>query len=139
MSAADHLSPQFDQANAERFVSEVRATGGASMDVHSGRLVQPGQHGYMVGGESDISGHRIRTGYVPASELDAGRVQRGVQWLRENTTGRHMMLGAWTDSAGNVELDASRSMHKHHALREGRARGEKAIWDNHHMKQIDLS
>lgn len=124
--------------NAKQFVNHVNKTGGATMSVNSGKMVQPGKKGYMVGGEPDTEGNRIPTRSVPEAEFGEGHVYDAVKALHELTGGRPgVHLGAWKDN-GNVELDASRMTKKPgEAIRKGRARGEKAIWDNKKMTEID--
>lgn len=124
--------------NAQQFVNRVNKTGGATMDLRSGKLVQPGKRGYMVGGESDTSGNRIPTRTIPEAEFGEHHVHAAVQALQALTGGRgRVNLGAWKDN-GNVELDASsRTRRQGEAVRKGRARGEKEIWDNKNMRGID--
>jgi len=131
MSAADHL-------RAEQFVNRVRATGGATMNLRTGKLVNPGTRAYMVGGEPDKSGVRIPTHAVPADEFAAKHVEEAAALLREATGNRaRVHLGAWQDD-GNVEIDASSvTRRRGEAIRKGRNRNEKAIWDNKHMREVD--
>ena len=131
MSAHDNLS-------AKQFVDRVKATGGATMNIKSGRLVNPGAKTYMVGGEPDTSGQRISTRKIPADEFAEKHVEEAVAILRDKTGGRaRVNLGAWQDE-GNVEIDASATTRRRgEAVRKGRSRGEKAIWDNRHMREID--
>lgn len=131
MSADENLS-------AKQFVDRVKQTGGATMNARTGQLVNPGQKAYMIGGEPDKHGARIPTKYVPASEFNEGHVHDAVNALREVTGNRaRVNLGAWQDD-GNVELDASSTTRRPgEAIRKGRGRGEKAIWDNRKMREVN--
>lgn len=132
MAASDHLGPQF-----QSFVDRVSQTGGATMNMRSGRLVAPGQKAYMVGGLPDKTGTRIPTTKIPVSEFSAQHVQEHVERLQTSKKGKGGNLGAWVDE-GNVELDASGiTTRKNKALRNGARRGEKEIWDNANMRGID--
>lgn len=134
MSASGNLSgQQFTQ-----FVERVHQTGGATMSLQSGKLLNPGKRAYLVGGEPDSTGVRIPTQRVPVEDFQEKHVQEMTSELLRRTGGRGKVnLGAWSED-GHVEMDASSSAHRPgEAVRKGRNRGEKAIWDNKHMREID--
>lgn len=124
---------------AQQFAAHVQKYGGATMNVRTGAILPPGKRAYVVGGEPDLSGQRIPTKYVPSSEFGHEAVLSHWQHLAANTRGKNVNLGAWSDN-GNVELDASRSVKRpREAIRKGSSRGEKAVWDNGRMTEIDTS
>jgi hypothetical protein len=130
MSATDHLNPQL-------FAQQVSKTGGASMNLNSGRLVQPGQSGYMVGGESDRSGGAIPSWNVPESEFGPEHVSKFAAHVQDATgNARGMHVGGWK-SDGQVYLDASRKVKRpKQATRMGKSRNQISVWDNKHMREI---
>lgn len=117
----------------QNFVDQVNKTGGASMNVKSGKLVQPGSKGYMVGGTPGVPTKR-----VPAEEFGPQHVAEYEDSIKSHTKNwGQMHVGAWSD-AGNVEMDASTKVgRKKEAVRKGRNRNEKAIWDLKGSKEID--
>jgi hypothetical protein len=132
MPAPDTLGPQFSE-----FVNRVRQTGGATMNLRSGRLVDPGVGVYMVGGQTGKSGARIPTQKIPLNDFNEQYAQKVAQSLRSQKGGRGGNMGAWADE-GNVEMDSSGiTRRKTKALRNGQRRGEKEIWDNKNMRGID--
>jgi hypothetical protein len=131
MSAAENLS-------AEQFVSRVKKTGGATANLATGKMVNPGKRAYMVGGERDTKGQPIPADIIPAQEFGPEHVENAARKVTEATGGRaRVHLGAWQDE-GKVYLDAS-SVTKRpgEAIRKGRSRGEFEIWDNKRMRGID--
>lgn len=128
-----------NNVNAEQFVNQVRKTGGASMDAGSGKLLRPGQRGYMVGGEPDTEGNQIPAlGRIPSDQFGPEHVQAAMDTLNQATGGRaRTNLGAWEDE-GSVVLDAaSRVKRPGEAVRKGRNRNQIAVWDNKHMREIN--
>lgn len=124
---------------AQQFVAHVQQHGGATMNLKTGQILSPGKKAYVVGGEKDTSGQRIPTKYVPAEHFNADTVSAHMDHLSANTKGKGASIGAWSDN-GNVELDASRTVKRPgEAVRKGAARGEKAVWDNKNMSEIDTS
>lgn len=117
----------------QHFVDQVKKTGGASMNVKSGKLVQPGSKGYMVGGTPGVPTKR-----VPAEEFGPQHVADYEDSIKSHTKNwGSMHVGAWGDS-GNVELDASVKVPRaKEAIRKGRNRNEKAIWNNKKMTEVD--
>lgn len=119
------------------FVRRVQESGGASMELGSGRLLQPGQRGYMVGGEADRHGGMIPSWNVPASEFGEEHVAKFVDYMR-GTVGSTFRtnVGAWRDG-DEVVMDASRKVPRAgEAIRKGRKRNQLAVWDNRRMREI---
>jgi hypothetical protein len=120
------------EARHENFVNQVNKTGGASMNVKSGKLVQPGSKGFMVGGSG------VPTARVPEAEFGPEHVAAYEDQIQKHTKNwGSMHVGAWKDD-GHVEMDASQKFgRRKEAVRKGKARNEKAIWDNKSMKEVD--
>lgn len=124
---------------AQQFVAHVQQYGGGTMDLKTGNILTPGKKAYVVGGEKDKSGERIPTHYVPQEHFNADTVAKHMDTLSGAMKGKGASIGAWSDN-GNVELDASRAVRRpKEAIRKGAARGEKAIWNNKKMSEIDTS
>jgi hypothetical protein len=118
--------------NSQQFVSQVQKTGGASMDVRSGKLLQPGQRGLMVGGVQGIPETRI-----PAEHFGEQHVKDAVTHIQNATKGSGIHIGAWSEG-GDVVLDASEKIKRPgEAIRKAKNRGQDAVWDNKSMKEID--
>lgn len=139
MSARDHRN-NLSEEQLGRFVSVTRQHGGATMDARSGKILPAGARGYVVGGEPDKHGNRIPTTYVPEHEFGTEHVRQMANGVRKATGGRaRVNVGSWI-SEGQVEMDASgRTKRPGEALRKGRNRGEKAIWNNKRMDEIKVS
>ena len=124
---------------AQQFKEHTEKHGGATMNVHTGKILQPGESGIVVGGEPSKTGKRVETGYVGNDKLDTAKVMH--QWARvkDATSGANVNLGSWKD-AGNTEFDASSVVHdRRQAVSLGRSRAEKAVWDNARGQEIDTS
>lgn len=122
----------------EKFVNQVQKTGGASMDLNSGKLLQPGKKGFMVGGEPDRHGAPIPAHAVPEDDFGEKHVSDFVNYMK-NVSGStfRVNVGAWKDN-GEVVMDASKKAKRaKEAIRKGRNRDQKAIWDNKNMREID--
>jgi hypothetical protein len=123
--------------SAMQFASQTAKTGGASMNLKSGRVISPGDPGHFVGGEPDSSGQRIPTA-KHAGDLSPMDVLSHRQRLQAKTSASHANMGAWKDD-GKTEIDASGSYaNKRTAMKVGKRREEKAIWDNQNSKEIRL-
>jgi len=127
-----------DNMNAQQFVDRVKATGGATANIRTGKLVSPGKKVYMVGSEPDTKGQPIPTTTVKAEDFSAGHALTATNNIRAATGNRaRVNVGAWQDQ-GNVYIDASATVKRPgEAIRKGRNRNEAAIWDNRKMKSID--
>lgn len=122
----------------EEFVRRVNQTGGASMGLHSGRLLQPGRSGYMVGGEADRHGNPIPSWNVPESDFGAEHVEKFVDYMKGVTGSsfRDVHVGAWKNE-GEVVMDSSRKVKRaKQAIRMGKNRNQISVWNNRQMKEI---
>lgn len=121
----------------EKFIQQVQKTGGASMDLNSGKLLQPGKPGYMVGGEADRHGAPIPSWGVPESDFGDEHVSKFVDYMKQasgSTFRTH--VGAWKDN-GEVVMDASKKVKRaKEAIRKGKNRDQKAIWNNGKMTEV---
>jgi len=54
-----------------QFAHLTKTRGGATMDVHTNQIAEPGDNSYFVGGEPDKHGNRIPTVHHGATEIDA--------------------------------------------------------------------
>lgn len=125
------------EPNNRRFVEQVHGTGGASMDLR-GRLLQPRQFGYMVGGEPDRAGNQISSYSVPENEFSAEHVTKFMDYTRSmaHPAARNIHVGAWKND-GEVVMDVSRRVKRaKQAKRLGKQRNQIAVWDNRHMREI---
>lgn len=121
-----------------QFAHATNEDGGATQSLRTGRMLAPGEHGYIVGGEPDDHGNRIPTHYHEGlmSPLDAINHRSR---LRQQTHALGASLGSWRDK-GKVEIDASRvEPSRAVAVRAAKTRGEKAIWDNKRGKEVRTS
>ena len=124
--------------STQQFVQRVRDTGGASMNIRSGKLLAPGKKAYVVGGEPDKSGAAIPPVSVDAGEFGESHVSAMLGNVRSATGNRaRTNIGAWSDN-GKVVLDASAvTKRPGEAIRKGKNRDQQSIWDNKHMREID--
>ena len=72
--------------SAMQFAYLTNTEGGASMNVHTNKVAEPGDSTYFVGGEKNIHGERIPTEYHGRTELDAsggyGRLETAVGHMK---------------------------------------------------------
>jgi len=54
-----------------QFAHLTNTQGGATMDVHTNQIAEPGDNSHFVGGEPDKHGNRIPTVHHGATEIDA--------------------------------------------------------------------
>jgi hypothetical protein len=101
-------------------------------------MVNPGRKTYMVGSEPDTKGRPIPTAVVKSEDFSASHVNDAADTIRAATGNRaRVNVGAWQDE-GNVYIDASGTTKRPgEAIRKGRNRNEKEIWDNKRMRGID--
>ena len=127
-----------DALNTRQFVNRVKATGGATANIRTGKLVNPGKKTYMVGSEPDTKGQPIPTVAVNSEDFNASHVTDAANTIKAATGNRaRVNVGAWEDE-GKVYLDASATVKRPgEAIRKGRNRKEKSVWDNRRMRGID--
>lgn len=118
MSLADAV-----QLLVDRVVDTAQARQGAS--IHARTLQAPNPWGFMVAARPDAE--------LVVDMDDADAVERVEQWVRDHARDarRHdLFVGVWVMDDGRVCLDLSeRCGLLEHALRVGRHRAQKAIWD----------
>ena len=97
-----------DVISAVQFANLTKSGGGATMDVNTFDVAQPGENKVFVGGEPNVGGRRIRTKHVDLHALDMPTVLRNAKRVREKTGGRsNASLGSWDPKDGRkVMLDA---------------------------------
>lgn len=111
--------------------------GGATLNLSTNRLINPGTEAYMVGGERNTMGERIPTQMLnsvpPLSALQM------MEHVRKETGGaKGASVGSWKNpKTGEFELDASRSYpDQKWAMSTANARNEAAIFDMKNLKDI---
>jgi hypothetical protein len=126
--------------NGQQFVKQVHKTGGASANAQTGRMVRPGESGFFVGGEPDRGGNQIPAAIIPEKDFKPEHVEEYAKKVSQATGNRHdVHIGGWKNE-GKVYLDASARVPRGgEAVRKGKARGELAVWDNKHGKEIPTS
>lgn len=127
--------------NAVEFATRTREDEGASYDVGTGHFLGEGQEAYVVGGEQDKHGKRIPEVQVPGKGLSVSQAASHIENVRHATGNRPQSLaGSWYEKgADNTVLDASRAYtSQDDASKFGRARGERAGWDNKRGKEFPL-
>jgi hypothetical protein len=132
--------------SAVQFSHSVDTSDGATMNVTSGEVLSKGKPGYVVAGTSDIKGNKVPTHEEPhPMGLDTIMAhRRRIRKLAVSTPEqkKDVALGSWRDpdrkNAPN-EIDAAGMFtDRREAIRVGRVRGEKAIYDNANEKDIKL-
>lgn len=111
--------------------------GGATLNLGTNRLINPGTEAYMVGGERNTVGERVPTKMLnsvpPLSALQM------MEHVRKETGGtKGASVGSWKNpKTGEFELDASRSYpNKEWALSTAKKRNEAAIFNMKTMEDI---
>ena len=110
------------------------------MDVNTGEFVDtsdPTKDTYVVGGEPDIKGNKIREKVRPQSELaDPAHFSAHVNRIRKATGGRlGASLGAWTKGK-KVVLDASsQEPDLNRAMMKAEDRNEEAVWSSKKFRE----
>lgn len=119
---------------------------GATMGAHDNEVAKPFTPGYIVGSQPDRTGRKIPTQYEHdmqhAQRLDTilGHARR----VRTATAGQPLSaMGYWRDHESSeptaTEVDASTVFHdRRTAVKVGKHRDEKAVWDLGKMAEIRL-
>jgi hypothetical protein len=133
---AHQVKPLSDSA-AEKFARQTTETGGATMGVRTGKLLQPGRKAYVVGAEPDTEGNPVAGVQISQDQFSPEHVKAAHARIAKVTGGRARVgLGAWTHE-GSVYLDAvATTSRPSEAIRKGRNRGEMSVWDNKNMSEI---
>jgi hypothetical protein len=127
--------------SAACFSALAQKTGGATMFAKTGEVAKPHSPGYIVGGEPDRAGRRVPTEYEPADQnASLDRVLHHRQRIAAGTDASHAAVGYWRDPEVHnspYEVDSSAIFHdRRTATSEGKARGEKSVWDLGKMTDI---
>ena len=117
--------------SAVQFANQTKQFGGATMDVHSFRVAQPGEHITFVGGQRDSKGKSIPEETIPHEALTMPKVlQKAKEVRRQMGPGRGSSLGAWApeDNRG-VVLDASKGYQTEPlAMKDAQSTNQEAIY-----------
>jgi len=130
---------------AQDFIDSTNQYGGASINLHSGRVVQPGDKVYLVGKEpSRLSGHAVPTEFESTGtsnpKLNAKQFASHFTRLKSHATDAKAVMGSWVDSKAKekgVQIDLSTG-HKYKKIAEKKMidRNEDAVWNMHNMRNI---
>lgn len=130
---------------AEDFLHATNNYGGASINLTSGKVIQPGEKVYLVGKEpSKLSGHPVPTEFESAGtsspKLNLKQFASHFLRLKEHATDSKAVMGSWVDSSAKekgVQIDLSTGhKYKKTAERKMIARNEDAVWNMHNMRNI---
>jgi len=133
---------------AEDFIHSTNNYGGASINLTSGNVIQPGEKAYLVGKEpSKLSGHPVDTAFESAGtsspKLNPKQFASHFLRLQGHATDAKAVMGSWVDSKSNksrkkgVQIDLSTG-HKYQKTAEKKmiSRNEDAVWNMHNMRNI---
>ena len=133
---------------AQDFLDATNKFGGASINLHSGRVLQPGDNAYLVGKEpSRLSGHAVPTEFESAGSdhptLNPKQFASHFMRLKSHATDSKAVMGSWVDTknkktkAKGVQIDLSTG-HKYKKTAEKKmiARNEDAVWNMGKMRNI---
>lgn len=130
---------------AQDFIDSTRDYGGASINLQSGKLAQPGDKLYLVGKEpSKQSGYPVPTEFEsqnsPHPTLSAKQFASHFLRLKGHASDSKAMMGSWVDSKNKekgVQIDLSTG-HKYKKSAEKKmiARNEDAVWNMKSMRNI---
>lgn len=114
---------------------------GATMNLHSGRVIGDADEGYMVGGEKDRQGNRVPTKYISFRAANPMKSLEERTRLQGASGSPEASLGWWRDAGKSAPVESDLSAvynDRRRASLIGRRRGEKAIWDNKRQREIRL-
>jgi hypothetical protein len=131
---------------AQDFIDSTNNYGGATINLKSGRVAQPGDRVHLVGKEpSKLSGHPVQTEFESAGEahpkLNAKQFASHFVRLSQHAADDKASMGSWVDNstkAGKqkgVQVDLSTG-HKYKKVAEKKmiTRNEDAIFSMHNMR-----
>lgn len=131
---------------AQDFIDSTREHGGASINLQSGKLAQPGEKLHIVGGEtSKRTGERVPTAYENpnGSTLTPRQFSFHFNRLKTETKDPKAMMGSWVDKstkkgrAKGVQIDLSTGYaQKKRAEDKMIERDEDAIWNMKSMRNV---
>jgi hypothetical protein len=130
---------------AEDFIHSTNNYGGASINLTSGNVIQPGEKVFLVGKEpSKLSGHPVDTAFestgTKSPSLSAQQFASHFLRLQGHATDSKAVMGSWVDSKAKekgVQIDLSTGhKYKKTAERKMISRNEDAVWNMHNMRNI---
>ena len=128
---------------AQAFIDSTRDFGGASINLNSMKLAQPGESLHIVGKEkSQRTGAPVDTEYAAGqSTLTPRQFSMHLNRLKHETKDKKAMMGSWVDNkskksrAKGVQIDLSTGYaHKKRAEDKMLERDEDAIWNMKSMR-----
>lgn len=130
---------------AQEFIDSTNKHGGASINLASGKVAQPGENLYLVGKEpSQRSGHPVPTAFESTGSkspnLSAHQFSSHFLRLKGETSDPKAMMGSWVDTKAKekgVQIDLSTG-HKYKKAAEKKmiTRNEDAVWNMKNMRNI---
>lgn len=125
--------------SAVAFGSDIRNTGGASINLHTRKLLDDKSHGYMVGGEEGVAPAEVAP-IAGSSEPPLNAIINQMHRVKTSVgNSGEVYLGAWNDEKGNVVFDASRKYgNVDEAMGVAKARREDAIYDVKNKRSIPV-
>jgi hypothetical protein len=117
--------------SAVQFANHTKEFGGATMDVRSYRVAQPGDHMTYVGGQNDTKGKSIPEEVIPHEALTMPKVLNKAKEIRRQMgPGRGSSLGSWApDDNRGVVLDASKGYASEPlAMKDARRTNQEAVY-----------
>jgi len=133
--------PEHEVLQDRQFAAYTNKEGGGTMNAHTGRLLQKGEHGYVVSGIKSDSKTRIDEGVTKGhtvNTLDVAIQRARVRAVTQNNPDAN--VGSWkTNRNGKniVTWDASETEHNRKtALTKMADRNEDALWNNHRGEEI---
>jgi hypothetical protein len=133
---------------AQDFIHSTNNYGGASINLASGKVAQPGENLFLVGKEpSQRSGYSVPTQFEGAGSLNpnisAHQFSSHFLRLKGETSDPKAMMGSWVDTKSKksrkkgVQIDLSTG-HKYQKTAEKKmiTRNEDAVWNMKNMRNI---
>lgn len=130
---------------AQNFIDSTKNYGGASMNIKSMKMTQPGDKMFIVGGGKSDSGERVATAYENPGKghITPRQFSYHFNRLKHVSKDPKSMMGSWVDSstkAGRskgVQVDLSTGYRqKKRAEDKMLDRNEDAIWNMKSMRNI---
>jgi len=133
---------------AQDFIDSTNNYGGASINLTSGNVIQPGEKVYLVGKEpSKLSGHSVPTEFestgTQTPKLNAKQFASHFLRLQSHAADSKAVMGSWVDTKNKktkekgVQIDLSTGhKYKKAAERKMIMRNEDAVWNMHNMRNI---
>lgn len=147
------MANDFTPEGAKAFIKSTRDNGGASMFLHNGKMPDVGNEKlYVVGQEPSQRTHKPVPTVMesPGAHSKLNPTQFAAHFARlkaeatrpDGTVHPKAMIGSWRnpkDPEAGIHIDMSAGYKtKKTALNKGKERGEKAIFDVKHVKDIEV-